>query len=84
MKVVKTGRLILRISLVVMALAVLPGLCSAKEDDKNRPARSISMAAEYPGVAVSSQEDVSMDLIFHNKGRTDETEKVWVSDLPTG
>ena len=84
MKVVKTGRLILRISLVVMALAVLPGLCSAKEDDKNRPARSISMAAEYPGVAVSSQEDVSMDLIFHNKGRTDETVKVWVSDLPTG
>ena len=84
MKVVKTGRLILRISLVVMALAVLPGLCSAKEDDKNRPARSISMAAEYPGVVVSSQEDVSMDLIFHNKGRTDETVKVWVSDLPTG
>jgi len=84
MKVVKTGRLILRISLVVLALAILPGLCFAKEDDKNRPARSVSMAAEYPGVAVSSQEDVSMDLIFHNKGRTDETVEVWVSDLPTG
>lgn len=84
MKVVKTGHLILTISLVFIVSAGLAGLCSAKEDDNNRPARSVSMAAEYPGVAVSAQEDVSMDLIFHNKGKTDETVAVWVSDLPTG
>ena len=84
MKAVKRGPLIWTVSLVVMTLAYLPGLCSAAEDDKNRPVRSVIMAAEYPGVAVSAQEDVSMDLIFHNKGKTDETVNVWVSDLPAG
>ena len=84
MKVVRTGHVILTISLVILVLACLPGLCSTQEDDKNRPARSVTMAVEYPGVEVSAQEDVSMDLIFHNKGRSDETVEVWVSDLPTG
>jgi uncharacterized membrane protein len=83
MKVVKAGRLMGTISLVVLTLAYLSGLCSAKEDAKNRPRRSVIMAAEYPGVEISAQEDVSMDLIFHNKGRTDETVEVWVADLPT-
>ena len=72
MKVVKSGHLILTISLVVLAWAILTGPCFAQENGKNRPARSITMAAQYPGVEVHSEEDVSMDIIFHNKGQSDE------------
>ena len=42
------------------------------------------MAAEYPGVEVPLDEDVSIDLIFHNKGTTDETLDVWVEKIPDG
>ena len=68
MNFVKTGRTVLIISLVVMALALGQSLCSAKGKDDSRPARSIFMAAEYPGVEVPVEENVSMDIIFHNKG----------------
>ena len=84
MKVVKAGHLFLIISLVVLAWAILSGLCSAQVNDENRPARSITMATEYPGVKVPSEEDVSMDIIFHNKGRSDENVEVWLSDIPAG
>jgi uncharacterized membrane protein len=40
------------------------------------------MAAEYPGVEVSKGEDVSMDIIFHNKGRQDENVDVWIAEKP--
>ena len=52
MKVVKTGHLLIIISLMVMVLALNPDLGSATDEDGNRPARSIIMAAEYPGVEV--------------------------------
>jgi uncharacterized membrane protein len=84
MKVVKTGHFILTLSLVFLAGAILPGLCSAQDNEKNRPARFISMATEYPGVEVPAGEDVSMDIIFHNKGRSDENVEVWLSGIPTG
>jgi uncharacterized membrane protein len=84
MRVVKKGHLILTISLVVLTWAIFSGLCSAQENEKNRPARSITMATEYPGVKVPAEEDVSMDIIFHNKGRSDENVEVWLSDIPAG
>jgi uncharacterized membrane protein len=84
MKVVKTGQFILTLSLVFLAWLILPGLCSAQDNEKNRPARFISMATEYPGVEVPAGEDVSMDIIFHNKGRSDENVEVWLSGIPTG
>ena len=56
----------------------------AKEADENRPEREIVMAAEYPGVEISKDEDVSMDIIFHNKGRKDEDVEVWISEKPKG
>ena len=68
----KTGRNAFIVSLVAAALALSGGLCSAKENDENRPARSIAMAAEYPGVEVPPDENVSMDIIFHNQGKSDE------------
>ena len=84
MKVVKTGHFILTLSLVVLTWAILAGLCSAQENKNNRPARAITMATEYPGVEVPAEEDVSMDIIFHNKGRADENVEVWLSDVPSG
>jgi uncharacterized membrane protein len=84
MNFVKTGRYVLIGSLAGMALALYPGLCWAMEKDENRPARSIFMAAEYPGVEVPIEENVSMDIIFHNKGKSDENMSVWIAEKPAG
>lgn len=84
MKFVKTGHLIAIIALIATSFGVYPSLCSAKAEDKNRPTRSITMATEYPGVEVPAEEDVSMDIIFHNKGRSDENVEVWLADIPAG
>jgi len=84
MNFVKTGRNVFIVSLVAAALVLGGGLCSAKEKDEDRPARSIFMAAEYPGIEVPVDENVSMDIIFHNKGKSDENMRVWISEKPEG
>ena len=62
-----------------------PAVCiSAENMDVNKPERLVTMAAEYPGVEVPLEENVSMDIIFHNRGRSDENVLVWVSDIPEG
>jgi len=40
------------------------------------------MAVEYPGVVIPPEEDLSMDIIFHNKGRSDENVDVWIAEKP--
>ena len=42
------------------------------------------MAAEYPGVQVPVDENVSMDIIFHNKGKTDENVDIRMAEIPQG
>jgi uncharacterized membrane protein len=42
------------------------------------------MAAEYPGVEISKDEGISLDIIFHNKGRNDEDVEVWIAEKPKG
>jgi len=84
MNFVKTGRNLLFISLVASVLALSSGLCSAAEKDEDRPARSIFMAAEYPGIVVPPDENASMDIIFNNKGKSDEMVDVWISEIPKG
>jgi uncharacterized membrane protein len=42
------------------------------------------MAFEYPGISIPQGEDVSMDLIFSNKGRSDENVLIQLSDAPLG
>jgi uncharacterized membrane protein len=84
MKFVKSGHTGLFIALLFTAWVLAPGLCSAKTPDDNRPARSITMAAEYPGVEIPPDENVSMDLIFHNRGKSDESLDVRVSLKPEG
>jgi uncharacterized membrane protein len=84
MNFVTSARNLLVISLVTMAMAVSPGLCLATAENENRPARSIFMAAQYPGVEVPVEEKVSMDIIFHNKGKSDENVLVRIADKPEG
>ncbi len=69
---------------VVVVLALVLVMLSslqvwAKQD---RPQRMLTFAAEYPGVVVGPEDDVSMDLIVHNKGKKDETVFVWVESKP--
>ena len=84
MNCVRTGQYVLITAMTITALVLNPGFCSAKQEDNDRPARSITMAAEYPGVEIPVDENVSMDIIFHNKGKTDETVDIWISETSLG
>lgn len=76
------------IFIVVVGLILFQWPCLAyggeNEEKEERPARLIVMAAEYPGVVVPLEEDVNMDLIFYNKGRSDENVDVRVASVPKG
>jgi uncharacterized membrane protein len=84
MKFVKAGYMGLIIILAVMAWVFDPAVCSAKAEETDRPERLMVMAAEYPGVEVPAEDNVSLDIIFHNKGKTDENVLVWISEKPEG
>ncbi len=53
-----------------------------KEESEKRPERLVEMAAEYPGVEVPVGENVSMDIILYNKGRSEEYVDVWIVSQP--
>ena len=74
--------------LLIFALTVFlhPGRAQASENESQapKPERLVVMAAEYPGLEVPLEKDVSMDLIFQNKGRSDESVDVRLSRVPKG
>jgi uncharacterized membrane protein len=75
--------------LIVIGLMFSQLPCAAQEQgnnpgDENKPERLITMAAEYPGVEIPFEENVTMNLIFHNKGKSDENVDVWVAEKPEG
>jgi uncharacterized membrane protein len=77
------------IALISFMLIVIQGTGAAfaKEvgETAELPARRVTMAVEYPGVKiVKGEEQVSMDVIFHNKGKSDENVSVRVDDMPDG
>ena len=84
MKKGKLDKLSLIISLAMVTLVIISVSSSAEAQKEKLPARAISMAAEYPGVEISKDEDVSLDIIFHNKGRSDEDVEVWIAEKPKG
>ena len=84
MKTAGRGHIIVITSLVVIAWVLSPGVCPAQQEEHNGPVRSIFMAAEYPGVQVPVDENVSMDIIFHNKGKTDENVDIRIAEIPPG
>ncbi|MDH3799612.1 MAG: NEW3 domain-containing protein [Desulfobacterales bacterium] len=84
MKSEKLGKLFLIISLAMVTLMMISASSFAQTERAKLPARAISMAAEYPGVEIAKDEDVSIDVIFHNKGRKHEDVEVWISEKPKG
>jgi uncharacterized membrane protein len=84
MKRRKLDKLFLIISLAMVTLVIISVSSSAEAQKEKLPARAISMAAEYPGVEISKDDDVSLDIIFHNKGRNDEDVEVWIAEKPKG
>jgi len=65
------------IFIAILTFSALP--CFAVDEE-----RLITMAAEFPGVEIAAGEDVSMDIIFHNKGKRDESVSVWIAQKPAG
>ena len=64
---------------------ILSSLAFAQEEKKDlRPERGIAVFPEFSGVVVPKGETVRMDLILENKGRTDETIDVKISNIPKG
>ncbi len=62
-----------------------PAVVAAAGDDcADRPDRLVTLAAEYTGVEVPLEEDVSLDVILYNKGKSDENVSIWVSEIPEG
>ncbi|MGI9570934.1 MAG: COG1470 family protein [Desulfobulbia bacterium] len=84
MKSGKWNQILLIIFLVVSGSMILSVSNFATAETEKKPARAIVMAAQYPGVEISKDEDVSMDIIFHNKGRKDEDVSVWITEKPKG
>lgn len=83
------GRILFSIICTALLLSffipsLLFGQEKKKEDLEKRPERSIEMAVEYPVVEVPPKEEVSLDLIFHNKGRSNENVDVWIDSQPKG
>ncbi|MGD2269383.1 MAG: NEW3 domain-containing protein [Desulfobacterales bacterium] len=73
----------LTLILILLVAAIPQGSILAHAQEKeNKPQRMITMAAEFPGVLVAPEEDVKMDIIFHNRGRTDENVEVRIAEKP--
>jgi len=72
------------ISFSLLAFGAPAALCTEKTDAAVKPERLLIMAPEYPGVITLQGKEVSMDLNFINKGRTDETVEVKVAQKPEG
>ena len=80
-----SGKFAIIASMALMVILMSLSIGIAKEDDdKNRPDRMVSMAVEFPGVVVAQDENVSMDVLFYNKGKSDENIAVWIDQIPAG
>ncbi len=69
---------LLTISCLLLAAAFLPAAVA----EEKKPDRLITMALEYPGVEIPVGDDVSMDVIFYNRGKRDENVDVRVAQQP--
>ena len=71
----------LGLSLINLGSAVA---AEEEEDKDKRPARAMAIYPEYPGVVVPKGDDVRMDILIVNKGRSDEDVHLKVTDIPEG
>jgi uncharacterized membrane protein len=84
----KLSQIFLTLFILAIATCLIgpSSVLGAQEDGKKdeRPPRSIAMAPEYTGVIVPPGEEVEMDLILYNKGKSDENIKVDITSIPKG
>jgi uncharacterized membrane protein len=84
----KLSQLLLILFILTMAACLIgpSSVVGAEEEGKKdeRPPRSIAMAPEYTGVIVPPGENVEMDLILYNKGKSDENINVDITSIPKG
>jgi uncharacterized membrane protein len=69
---------------VIPAFLSSHAVSAERAETAAKPERLILMAPEYPGVVSAQGKEVSMDLTFINKGRTDEIVDVKVAQTPKG
>lgn len=72
------------VAFTVIGLALYPFPGFAQTTNEEKPARQITMAAEYPGIELPAGKNVSMNLIFSNKGKSDEDVNIRIADKPEG
>jgi uncharacterized membrane protein len=72
--------------LVGLMVAGSAGSCTASAAEKDSaadlPERKITAAFQYPGVTLGPDDGVSLDLLIKNRGRSDETVLVDVTEKP--
>jgi uncharacterized membrane protein len=78
----KKIRLFTILPLVLMGLISICSVPLLSAAEKELPDRLLTMAVEYPSVQIAPDEDVSMDIIFYNKGASDENVDVRLTDAP--
>lgn len=62
--------------------AVWMATAADKESNPNLPARQITAALQYPGVTLGPDDSFSVDLVVKNRGRSDETVLVEITEKP--
>ena len=71
-------------AVLALLLSSRPAAAADRQENANRPERSITMAPEFPGIQVPQGKEISLDLNFVNRGRSDETLDVRVAQKPEG
>ncbi len=84
MRQVNRNRMIFSISLIALFFMFLSVSAAQEEKKDQRPERGIAVYPEFSGITVTRGETVRMDLTLENKGRTDETIDVKISQIPKG
>jgi uncharacterized membrane protein len=82
----KRLKLSMTLVLLIITAAVLSGLSALPgySDDEEKPERLITMSVEYTGIEIPAGEDVTMDIVFNNRGKRDENVDVAVTQVPAG
>lgn len=70
---------ILAVAVVCLRLTAIAADGDAKED---RPLRGLTAAFQYPGVTIEPEDSISVDLLVRNRGRSDETVLLEVTEQP--
>jgi len=79
------GLLVLMTFVLVWGFSGAPRLCGAQEKEKELPEREIAIYTEYTGVVIPSDKDeVSVDLIVANRGKSDEDVGLNFTTVPEG